>query len=57
MATKIAKAAFLVTAMMFFAVLALDIALPALVLCIMALSVWLVSLDLPVARKYGGEAA
>ncbi|MGO6688816.1 hypothetical protein [Rhizobium leguminosarum] len=55
--TKIAKVAFLVTAMMFFAVLALDIAIPALVLCIMALSVWLVSLDLPVARKHGGEAA
>ncbi|ACS55998.1 hypothetical protein ACCT14_22780 [Rhizobium brockwellii] len=57
MGTKIAKVAFLVTAMMFFAVLALDIAIPALVLCIMALSVWLVSLDLPVARKHGGEAA
>ncbi|MBY2921783.1 hypothetical protein HF265_17825 [Rhizobium leguminosarum] len=57
MGTKIAKVAFLVTAMMFFAVLALDIAIPALVLCIMALSVWLFSLDLPVARKHGGEAA
>ncbi|MGO6938569.1 hypothetical protein [Rhizobium johnstonii] len=57
MGTKIAKAAFLVTAMMFFAVLALDIAIPTLVLCIMALSTWLVSLDLPVARKHGGEAA
>lgn len=57
MGTKIAKVAFLVTAMMFFAVLALDIAIPALVLCIMTLSVWLVSLDLPVARKHGGEAA
>ncbi|MGO6671787.1 hypothetical protein GR210_10600 [Rhizobium leguminosarum] len=57
MGTKIAKVAFLVTAMMFFAVLALDIAIPALVLCIMALSIWLVSLDLPVARKHGGEAA
>ncbi|MEH7904103.1 hypothetical protein V7794_23205 [Rhizobium laguerreae] len=57
MGTKIAKAVFLVAAMMFFAVLALDIAIPALVLCIMALSTWLVSLDLPVARKHGGEAA
>ncbi|MBB4526128.1 UNVERIFIED_ORG: hypothetical protein M2435_006137 [Rhizobium sophorae] len=57
MGTKIGKTAFLVTAMMFFAVLALDIAIPTLVLCIMALSTWLVSLDLPVARKYGGEAA
>ncbi|MBY3235735.1 hypothetical protein HFO17_14465 [Rhizobium laguerreae] len=57
MATKIAKAVFLVAAMMFFAVLALDIAIPTLVLCIMALSTWLVSLDLPVARKHGGEAA
>ena len=35
MGTRIAKAAFLVTAMMFFAVLALDIAIPTLVLCIM----------------------
>ncbi|MBB3163604.1 hypothetical protein HFO68_19065 [Rhizobium laguerreae] len=57
MGTKIAKAVFLVAAMMFFAVLALDIAIPTLVLCIMALSTWLVSLDLPVARKHGGEAA
>lgn len=57
MGSKIAKAAFLVTAVMFFAILALDIAIPTLVLCIMALSTWLVSLDLPVARKHGGEAA
>ena len=57
MGSKIAKAAFLVTAMMFFALLALDIAIPTLVLCTMALSTWLVSLDLPVARKHGGEAA
>ncbi|RFB95307.1 hypothetical protein B5K11_10215 [Rhizobium leguminosarum bv. trifolii] len=57
MGTRIAKAVFLLTAMMFFAVLALDIAIPTLVLCIMALSTWLVSLDLPVARKHGGEAA
>ncbi|WP_164736367.1 hypothetical protein [Rhizobium vallis] len=57
MGAKIARAAFLVTAMMFFAVLALDIAVPTLVLCIMALSTRLVSLDLPVAHKHGGEAA
>ena len=57
MESKIAKAAILVTAMMFFAVLALDIAIPTLVLCIMALSTRLVSFDLPVARKHGGEAA
>jgi hypothetical protein len=41
----------------FFAVLALDIAVPALVLCIMALSVRLVSLDLPVALKHRGRTA
>ncbi|WP_189635578.1 hypothetical protein [Rhizobium grahamii] len=43
MGTKIARAAFLVAAMMFFAVLALDIAVPALVLGSMALSIWAVS--------------
>ncbi|MBB3591433.1 hypothetical protein FHX08_001777 [Rhizobium sp. BK529] len=57
MGTKIARTALLVAAMMFFAVLALDIAVPALVLCIMASSVWLVSLDMPVLRKHEGEAA
>ncbi|MFS8146820.1 hypothetical protein [Rhizobium sp. BR 249] len=57
MGAKIAKALLLVTAMMFFAALALDIAVPTLVLCIMALSTRLVSFDLPVARKHGGEAA
>ena len=57
MGTKIARTAFLVVAVVFFAVLALDITVPALVLCIMALSTWLVSLDLPVERKHGGEAA
>jgi len=40
MGTKIARATFLVAAMMFFAVLALDIAVPALVLGSMALSIW-----------------
>lgn len=57
MGTKIARTAFLVVAVIFFAVLALDITIPTLVLCIMALSTWLVSLDLPVERKHGGEAA
>ncbi|MBB2699047.1 UNVERIFIED_ORG: hypothetical protein GGD59_006251 [Rhizobium esperanzae] len=57
MGSKIARAVFLVTAIMFFAVLALDIAIPALVLCTMALSTWVVSLDLPVMRKQRGEAA
>jgi hypothetical protein len=45
MGTKIARAAFLVAAMMFFAVLALNIAVPALVLGSMALSIWLVSYE------------
>jgi len=57
MGTRIARTALLAAAMMFFAVLALDIAVPALVLCIMASSVWLVSLDMPVLRKHEGEAA
>ena len=57
MGSKIARAVFLVTAIMFFAVLALDIAIPTLVLCTMALSTWVVSLDLPVMRKERGEAA
>jgi hypothetical protein len=45
MGTKIARATFLVAAMMFFAVLALDIAVPALVLGSMALSIWAVSYE------------
>jgi hypothetical protein len=45
MGTKIARAAFLVAAMIFFAVLALDIAVPALVLGSMALSIWAVSYE------------
>jgi len=57
METKTARFLFLVVAVVFFAVLALDITVPALVLCIMALSTRLVSLDLPVERKHGGEAA
>jgi hypothetical protein len=42
MGTKPFKVAFLVAAMLFFAVLALDIAVPALVLSIMALSNWMI---------------
>ncbi|AVA21156.1 hypothetical protein NXC24_CH01497 [Rhizobium sp. NXC24] len=42
MGSRPAKIVFLVAAMMFFAVLALDIAVPALVLSAMALSNWLV---------------
>ncbi|MGM4909508.1 hypothetical protein [Rhizobium sp. 768_B6_N1_8] len=57
MGTRAARTALLVAAMMFFAVLALDIAVPTLVLCIMASSVWLVSLDMPVLHKHEGEAA
>lgn len=51
MGTKIARAAFLVAAIMFFAVLALDIAVPALVLGSMALSIWLVSFEGPSIRR------
>ncbi|WP_162725030.1 hypothetical protein [Rhizobium sp. UBA1881] len=57
MRTKIARIMFLVAAMMFFAVLALDIAVPALVLGLMALSTWLVSLDLPFAKRQRGATA
>jgi len=42
MGLKPTKFVFLVTAVMFFAVLALDITLPAMVLSAMALSNWLV---------------
>jgi len=42
MGLKPAKLVFLVTAVMFFAVLALDITLPTMVLSAMALSNWLV---------------
>jgi hypothetical protein len=48
---------FLVAAMMFFAVLALDIAVPALVLSLMALSTWLVSLDPPFGKRQRGATA
>ncbi|WFU10199.1 hypothetical protein QA646_04875 [Rhizobium sp. CB3090] len=42
MGSRPVKIVLLVTAMMFFAVLALDIAVPALVLSAMALSNWLI---------------
>jgi len=42
MGLRPAKLVFLVTAVMFFAVLALDITLPAMVLSAMALSNWLI---------------
>ena len=42
MGTKSFKVAFLIAAVLFFAVLALDIAVPALVLGIMALSNWMI---------------
>ena len=57
MGPKIGRATFFVTAMMFFAVLALDIAIPSLVLCIMALSTWVAGLDFQVAWRHRGEAA
>jgi hypothetical protein len=57
MGTRIARTALLLAAMMFFAVLALDIAVPTLVLCIMASSVRLVSFEMPVLHKHEGEAA
>ena len=57
MGTKIARIAFLVAAMMFFAVLALDIAVPALVLGFMALSTRLVSLEPTFAKRERGATA
>jgi len=57
MGTKPARAALLPVAVMFFAVLALDIAVPTLVLSVMALSIWLVTFDLPVANRHEGETA
>ena len=56
MTAKLAKAAFLLVTMMFFAVLALDIAIPALVLGLMALSNWIV-LSSGQGRPYQGDAA
>jgi hypothetical protein len=57
MGTKTARAALLPVAVMFFAVLALDIAVPTLVLSIMALSIWLVTFDLTIANEHEGETA
>jgi hypothetical protein len=57
MAMNLPKVVFLVAAMMFFAVLALDITVPAVVLSIMALSNCIVlSWDMPM-RGHRGEAA
>lgn len=42
MGTRVVKAAFLLVAVAFFAVLALDIAVPAVVLCTMAATNWIV---------------
>ena len=57
MGTKAAKAALLLAAMMFFAVLALDITVPAVVLSVMALSTWVAGLDFQVAWRHRGVAA
>jgi hypothetical protein len=57
MGTKAAKAALLLAAMMFFAVLALDITVPAVVLSAMALSTWVAGLEWPGAMRQRGEAA
>ncbi|MBB4273952.1 hypothetical protein [Rhizobium mongolense] len=56
MGTKAAKAMLLFAAMMFFAVLALDIAVPALVLSVMALSTWAVTPDATLSRQEGETA-
>ncbi|WP_195909380.1 hypothetical protein [Rhizobium tubonense] len=57
MGTKPFKVAFLVASMLFFAVLALDIAVPALVLSAMALSNWLVLSSSPQAYQRERAAA
>ncbi|WP_188079954.1 hypothetical protein [Neorhizobium sp. P12A] len=57
MGTKPAKIAFLVVAMMFFAALALDITVPAVVLSVMALSNWVVlSSGTPMPQHRGKTA-
>ncbi|TCU17360.1 hypothetical protein EV132_104389 [Rhizobium sullae] len=56
MGTKAAKAMLLFAAMMFFAILALDIAVPALVLSVMALSTWAVTPDASLSRHEGKAA-
>lgn len=57
MTSKLAKAAFLVTATMFFAVLALNIEVPALVLSLMALSNVIVLSGGEGRMKQRGQAA
>jgi hypothetical protein len=57
MKSKLAKATFLLAATMFFAVLALDIAVPALVLSLMALSNVLVLSSGEGRMKQRGQAA
>jgi hypothetical protein len=57
MGTKTARVALLPVAVMFFAVLALDIAVPTLVLSIMALSIWLVTFDLTITNEHEGVTA
>lgn len=57
MGTKFARTALLLLAVMFFAALALDIAVPALVLCLMALSNrLLLSIDLTGGQHQRGAA-
>jgi hypothetical protein len=57
MGTKIARTALLIGAMIFFAVLALDIAVPATVLSLMVLSTWLVSHERLSSRRHGEATA
>ncbi|APO74376.1 hypothetical protein AM571_CH01544 [Rhizobium etli 8C-3] len=53
MGTKAANAILLFAAMIFFAVLAMDIAVPALVLSLMALSTRAVTLEASLSRQEG----
>jgi hypothetical protein len=57
MGTKIGRTALLIGAMTFFAVLALDIAVPATVLSLMVLSTWLVSRERPSSQRHGEATA
>jgi hypothetical protein len=57
MTSKLAKAAFLISATTFFAVLALDIAVPGVVLSLMALSNWVVLSSGDGRMKQRGQAA
>lgn len=56
MGTRLSRIALLLIMMMFFAMLALDIAVPAMVLSAMALSKWLISMDIPVPERKGETA-